>query len=108
MESRQRGRLSLLQVCFTKSRTSRAVVFGSSVTGFNSGGLGACTVAHSSTIVFVCANESPAMKKTRMHTTVRPPSKKTVHAAKHLLRNGCSIEPSVRRPVIGIIIFLLF
>ena len=49
----QRGRE--VQLGLTKSSTSRAVVFGSSVAGFNSGAAGALMLAHSSTMVGVLA-----------------------------------------------------
>src|SRR3990172_2946853 len=50
MDATHRGRAP--QICFTKSSMSRAVSFGSIFAGLSSGGDGALTVAHSSTIVW--------------------------------------------------------
>ena len=49
----QRGRE--VQLGLTKSNGSRAIIFGSSVAGFNSGAAGALMLAHSSTMVGVLA-----------------------------------------------------
>ncbi|MBI3066840.1 MAG: hypothetical protein HYY82_18115 [Deltaproteobacteria bacterium] len=46
------------------SRTRYAVDLGASIfTAFNSGGLGGCTLAHSSMIVFDWAKDIPAQNK---------------------------------------------
>ena len=60
-EAMHRGRVP--QVGGTKSSISRAVVFGSTVTGFSAGAGGAFTLGHSSTMV--CAPDSAGISAAR-------------------------------------------
>ena len=46
---------------YMKSSIKSAVVFGSTVTAFSSGALGAFTLAHSSTILAACVGEASAI-----------------------------------------------
>jgi hypothetical protein len=59
MVSTQRGRLP--QFWFMKSSISSAVVFGSTVTGLSSGGGGAFTLAHSSTMLAAGVETAPLL-----------------------------------------------
>ena len=65
MDATQRGRFSLLQVCFARSITSNAVVFASTVTGLSVGAAGAFTPAQSSTMLPACAGSIDIVKAAR-------------------------------------------